>query len=268
MRVVDRLDLAVACGRCRSRSSRCTPIISRRSSWTMSSALRSAAYSAIACCDLFGLHHCVRTSVETVFVDVARDTGRGRGTGSAGLRHPPADVGRGDADPRHPEELRPLAAAQAGERLVDRGARSPAPLGHREASPATGPARARATRQPRRDVAADDQEQLAIGRLCVQFLKGIDRVGRSRRARSRASRPRIAGHRCTARPAELQPVLGAGLARRPACGAASRQGSAARGPGQLDERLLGADQMTEVRRVERPAEDPDAQQAGGPSGQS
>ncbi len=92
----------------------------------------------------------------------------------------------------------------------------------------------------------------------VQFLKGIDRVGRPGRARSRGPEtvePLVAVDRAagTARAGARRPAR-----PRPACAAGSGRDQHHSVEPELKVRLLRAHEVTEVRRVEGPAEDADA----------
>ena len=146
-------------------------------------------------------------------------------------------------------------AAPSARSISRRGARA---LGHREPGEPEHLLGLPPGRQARGHVAADDEGQL-VPVAAHAVPQGIDRVATGPPARSRVARPRAARRRRPP-PAQRQPHLGARVVgdllvrrRGPA--------SARRGRGRAGQRLLRADQMSDVRRVERPAEDADARPA-------
>ena len=123
----------------------------------------------------------------------------------------PADHRRGDRRSAASGRTVPARRRAGRQRLVDVGARGAAALRYRQRRQRQHPLWLAPLRQPGRDVTADDQEQLAVWRLRMQFLKGIDRVGRARRgaiSRSETSKRSSSRDR---QPAQLEPVLGPGL---------------------------------------------------------
>ncbi len=187
---------------------------------------------------------------------------RGRGSGSARRRA----RGGGSSVEEIPiggiwKNSRPLAAPEAGQRPIDSGAGGPTALRHRERGQREHPFRLTPQRQAGRDVAADDQEQLAIGLGRVQFLKGIDRERRPGPGRSPEPTPRSA---------RRPPPPGRHSSSRCSGPGSSSTGLCGRYPGgdqhhavesELKVRLLGADQVTKMWRIEGAAEDPDSHDA-------
>ena len=156
---------------------------------------------------------------------------------------------------------RALAAGEAAERLVDLGARGATPLGDGQRGERQDPLRLVPPRQSGRDVTADDQEQLAFGRSRMQLLERIDRVGRPVSRRSRDRRPSNRSSSADRDPAQLEPVLGArlvvdGFVRWYPCRDQHHSVEL-----ELKVRLLGADEVTKVWRIERSAQDADAHRA-------
>ena len=104
-------------------------------------------------CDLLGGHVWCGASIQAVFARCSRPRRRERGTGSARpARTRRRTMRRGDADPRHPEELGPPAALELCKRGLDRCPRRSRAASRPRASPAKARARARASRAtpPRR----------------------------------------------------------------------------------------------------------------------
>ena len=142
------------------------------------------------------------------------------------------------------------------------GSRRSRPLRDRRGRKRQDPLGLVPARQSSRHVATDDQEQLGVWILSVQLLKGIDCVRRSLAPHLEIGHrePRIV---LDGDPTQLQPVLRAGLVV---------DGLVRRDPGghqhhaveaQLKVRLLGADEVTKMWRVERPAENAQAHRASG-----
>ena len=248
------------CARCRSRSSPCSRSSRAGRAATMSSALRSAAYSAIAVAISSGLT-CIglRRACLDVFGYPVGDEVADRLTGA----HAAADHRRRDADPsasgRTAPARLPAATSSASEPHRERyraARRSPA-------SPATAPAPAPANAEGRRQ--------------CRRRRSGSARCSALSRSAPSGYRPCTTVRRGAAR--------GRTRSKRSSSATASRHSSSRwcapgssldrlvrRDPGrdehhrverELQVRLLGAHEVTKMWRVERAAEDSDAHGAQG-----
>src|SRR5580704_11625396 len=124
----------------------------------MSSAFRSDANSAISTANCSGFIRFRLPPVEAVIIDVAHYRVRDVVPDRLIIPNSPTQNRRGDADRRHLEELRALAAREATERLVDLGARGPPPAGHSQRRQRQHPLGLAPRRQTGGDVTADDQE--------------------------------------------------------------------------------------------------------------
>ena len=175
------------CGRCRSRSSRCSRSSRGGRAPTISSALRSDAYSAVpaasSCSGVIssssGLIAPGTALVEVVAVDVAHDRVYQEVSDRLTLAHPAAQHRRGHADLGHIEERRPLGSPQLVQSPLDLHALCARPLGHRQPGQRHNPFRLAPLGQTRGDVGADDQMQLTVWGSRVQLLERIDCVGRT-----------------------------------------------------------------------------------------
>src|SRR5947209_9970493 len=153
-------------------------MIPRRSSCTMSSALRSSASSLIAPASSSGFRGVV-TCVEALLVYVAVDD-----VGNDVLDGlPPNDalthIRRGQGDRGHVEVAGSLAPRERTQRSLYLSVAGTFALGDGHRSQREHALRLAPARQPRRHISAQDQKELGIGGLRGQLLKGIDREGRA-----------------------------------------------------------------------------------------
>ena len=230
MRVVDRLDLAVAAARADHEvvgvADDPAQIELRRSPRL---AVRRVARRSRHARVSSGRHPCHAVRLR---IDGARRCSRrprpGRGSGSAAvLCTRRRIIGRGDPDPRHRKNSRALAARQsrASAASIDcpRRARG---ASRRRASPATAPAPARATAAApprRRRRGSGTARYLGAVRAAPQGYRPCTTARRGATSRSETANRVIAAD---GQPAQLEPVLGARARRRPACAAGVRPGSA------------------------------------------
>src|SRR5215217_2468273 len=248
------------------------PSTPRRSSSAMPIAFLSAARSAIArarlagsvmscCCvsDRGSVIRCPsriggRLTVEALVLDVRGDGVRHEVAHRQAGAGPAADQRAGDVEPRHVEEAHALSRPrEIGEPLGDVGAADALALGDADPREGENPLRVAPRGQRERHVAAHDERQLVVAAQRTQQVDGVRRplaVGvRARDAEAVVVRDRRLAHGDAVLHARI------GLDRLVRSDRDGHQQHAVEP--ELQERLLRADQMSEMRRVERAAEQAD-----------
>ena len=204
-----------------------------------------------------------RSSCRALRARCSRRPRPGRGSARAPGRDAAADsVDEMSMRGMSKKRMRSAAPGSSG-----RGARAPArgrrPRGRRRRAGEAGwPRGSRQSGSECGHVASDDEGQLVLRAQLMEPRRVstvYERPGASASTRE-TPRPLVAGHRAPRRAPRGARRPGR---RRPPCAAACPTGtSSTRSSPSCAARLLRADQMAEVGRVERPAEQPDARYSG------
>src|SRR5581483_1983661 len=174
----------------------------------------------------------------------------------SGLKAPTHER-RGDRNLRHREEVRALTAGQVIEGRLDRGPRRALTVDHGQRREGKHPLWLSPLRQPRGDVASENQVKLAVLDDGVQLLKGIDGVRRTTAADLEIG-DREALIAADGQAAQLQPVTGTRVVAQPLVRRGVGRDQENLVELELDEGLLRTNEMAKMRRVEGAAEDSDA----------
>ena len=164
--------------------------------------------------------------------------------------------GRGDADLRHPHDLRSIGAAEPLERRLGLLQRRPRPRGDPQPRQLEHPLGLAPALQPRRDVGPHQEDELVLGPRVAQQLQRTEAERRPLAAVS-TSEASISSVRRRRQPRHLQPHLRARLRIDPLVRRLAGRHQQHPIEPQLERRLLGEHQVPDVRRVERAPENAD-----------